>query len=75
MSVGTIPNRLREARDLLGYTQSKIEADTGVLQSTLSDIEHGKRGPSYDIARRLSRYYGVSIEDLFPETNSEAVAS
>lgn len=58
-------NRLREARQLAGKTQVEVAAAIGITQGALSDIE---RRPNVMLAtaQRLARYYGCTVEDLFP---------
>ena len=60
-------NRVRAARHLSGLTQVQLSRALGCTQSWLSDIER-QRWASTDVetARRLSQFFGCTIEDLFP---------
>ena len=58
-------NRLREARKLAGKTQVEVAAAIGISQGALSDIER-RDNVMLATAQRLARYYGCTIEDVFP---------
>ncbi|MBQ9885616.1 MAG: helix-turn-helix transcriptional regulator [Lachnospiraceae bacterium] len=57
-------NKLRELRgdNKLADTAAKI----GISLQYLSKIEKGQRTPSLKIASKLSNYYDIPIEELFP---------
>lgn len=48
-------------------TQVNVSAELGISQKYLSKLELGQRTPSMKIAIRLSSYYKVSLERLFPD--------
>lgn len=67
-------NRIRAARQLLGLTQVQMCAQLGMTQSQLSDLERQRWvSPTLATARRLSEFFGCTVDDLFPA--GEAVAS
>lgn len=58
-------NRLRELREKAGITQEDLAAHAGVSRQTIISLEKGKYNPSIILAYRLSRYFGLSIEEVF----------
>jgi transcriptional regulator with XRE-family HTH domain len=69
-------NRVEMARQLLKLTQEQIAAATNERQSYISAVCRGAyRTVTVDKARKFARLFGCAIEDLFPETAEEAVAS
>lgn len=58
-------NRLRVARKLAGKTQVEVAAAIGISQGSLSEIER-RTNVTLATAQRLARYYGCTIEDVFP---------
>lgn len=53
---------LRECIEPLGLTITQAAAALGVTRTTLSDLVHGKRGISPEMAIRLSQVFGGSAE-------------
>ena len=60
-------NLIRERRQQLGLSQTKLACRVEIAESTLSDLELGKRQSWPKIRRALSRVLGVSEAELFPE--------
>lgn len=58
-------NRLRELRELKNLTQEDIAEKVGVSRQTIISLEKGKYNPSIILAYRLSKIFGLSIEDIF----------
>lgn len=56
--------RLREARELLGRTQSEFANDLGVSQSQLWKWEAGVRRPKLDRLRAIADRLKVSLDHL-----------
>ncbi len=56
--------RLRAARERRGATIAGVSRATGISTSTLSRIETGRRKPPLEVLLRLSREYGVSLDEL-----------
>jgi len=46
-------------------TQQELAAWAGVTRQTIIAIEGGKYTPSLDLAFRLSRVFGMGVEDVF----------
>lgn len=59
-------NSIRERRQQLGLSQTKLACMLGIAGSTLSDLELGKREAWPKIRRALSRALGASEVELFP---------
>jgi DNA-binding XRE family transcriptional regulator len=71
--LGSMPNKLRIALALVEARQSEVAAEIAYPVPSLSNLVNGKVEPTIGTARKLSSYFGCSIEDLFPAR--EAVAS
>lgn len=59
-------NSIRQRRQEQGLSQTKLARLVCVPESTLSDIELGKRYPWPKLRRALAEALGVSEGDLFP---------
>lgn len=57
--------RLIEARG--NKSQSQAACDIGITQQYLSKIESGERNPSFKTAYTISKYYQLSMEELFSD--------
>ncbi|MBQ9887246.1 MAG: helix-turn-helix transcriptional regulator [Lachnospiraceae bacterium] len=57
--------KLIEARG--NRSQKYISSSLGITQQYLSKIEKGYCRPSLKVAYDLSSYYGISINELFPD--------
>ena len=61
-----ITNRVRELREKNGaMSQSALAKEIGVTRQTVIAIEQGRYSPSLESAFRISRVFGVSLEDVF----------
>jgi putative transcriptional regulator len=58
-------NFVKKWRMLLGMSQQTLAKRCLVPQSTISEIENGKRTPGVDVALRLARALECSVETLF----------
>ncbi|MEU5310472.1 helix-turn-helix domain-containing protein [Streptomyces sp. NPDC021562] len=56
--------RLRAAREHRSATLAGVSCATGISTSTLSRIETGRRKPTLEVLLRLSKEYGVSLDEL-----------
>ncbi len=52
-------------------TQEHLAQVIGVNRQTILAIEKGKYVPSLDLAFRIARYFGVSIEEVFMYEDEE----
>lgn len=48
-------------------TQTEVANKLGISQKYLSKLELEKRNPSMVMASKISKYYGQSVEQLFPD--------
>mgnify|MGYP001031183143 CR=1 FL=1 len=61
-----ITNRVKELREQHGsMSQSALAKEVGVTRQTVIAIEQGKYSPSLESAFRISRVFGVGLEDVF----------
>ena len=61
-----ITNRVRELREAHGpISQSALASAIGVSRQTIIAIEQGKYSPSLESAFRISRVFGVGLEEVF----------
>ena len=61
-----VQNRIRRLRfDNGEMTQQTLADRIGVTRQTVNAIELGKYSPSLEIAFRIARVFGVSLEDVF----------
>ncbi|MCY3826670.1 MAG: helix-turn-helix transcriptional regulator [Candidatus Dadabacteria bacterium] len=60
-----LARKLTELRQLRGKTLRAVEAETGISNAYLSQMENGKvEKPRPHVLYRLAEYYGVRYEDL-----------
>ncbi len=57
--------RLKRARDRLGWSMKEVAANAGVDETTVLNAEHGKEIRPIT-ARRLAAGLGVEVVDLLP---------
>lgn len=62
-----VGKRVRELRELRGWSQEELAAIAAVDQSYLSQIENARRTPSIEVLDRLARALGVTAADLIQE--------
>jgi putative transcriptional regulator len=55
----------------MGWTQQELSERVGVSRQTIISLERGRYNPSIQLAFRLSRQFGVRIEDLFIYSEEE----
>ncbi|MBI1341208.1 helix-turn-helix domain-containing protein [bacterium] len=61
-----ITNRVRDLRERHGQMSQAALADAiGVTRQTIIAIEQGRYSPSLESAFRISRVFGVGVEDVF----------
>jgi putative transcriptional regulator len=60
-----ITNRVRDLREARGLTQADLGVAIGVTRHTIIAIEQGRYSPSLESAFRISRLFGVGVEDVF----------
>ncbi|MEU6099135.1 helix-turn-helix domain-containing protein [Streptomyces flaveolus] len=63
-TLAAMASRLRAAREHRGDTLTDVSRATGISLSTLSRIETGRRTPTLEVLLRLTRTYGLSLDEL-----------
>ncbi len=58
-------NNLRVERARQRITQQELADRTGVSRQTINAIEQGKFNPSTVLALKMSRIFGLPVNDLF----------
>lgn len=58
-------NRLKVLRAERDWSQADLAERLKVSRQTVNAIETGKYDPSLELAFRVARLFGLSIEDLF----------
>ncbi len=57
--------RVKEFRKNNKVTQDDLAKAVGVTRQTIISLENGKYNASLQLAHKLAKYFGVTIEDLF----------
>mgnify|MGYP003294334813 CR=1 FL=1 len=74
MSWGDImENRLKLLRKSRGYTQVRVQMETGIEQALLSKYETGERMPTTESLIKLADLYNVSIDYILCRTENPDV--
>ena len=58
-------NTVRELRSAAGLSQGHLGSAMGVSRQTINSIETGRYLPSLPLAIALSRYFDLSVEEVF----------
>lgn len=58
-------NRIKEYRKEKKLTQDELAKAVDVTRQTIISLENGKYIASLQLAYKLSKFFGVKIEDLF----------
>ncbi len=65
MSSDRLSNTLKVHRAMQDWTQAELAERVGVTRKSINAIERGHFVPSTELALRLAREFGVSVETLF----------
>lgn len=60
-----LTNRIEELRLARGITQEELASKMEVSRQTISSLENGKYNPSIFLAYKISRFFNLSIEEVF----------
>lgn len=63
--------RLKKTREMRGLKQKDVAEKIGIKNNTLSSYESSKRQPDYDMLKKLSSLYEVSIDYLITGNEHE----
>ena len=58
-------NSIEMIRKQQGVTQEELAAALGVSRQTVGSLEKGRYNPSLQLAFRIARYFGRTVEELF----------
>ena len=58
-------NRLKEHRELHGWSQGELAKRLGVSRQTINAVETDKYDPSLPLALRMAKLFQVSVPDMF----------
>lgn len=63
--MGEIDNDIKAMRVERGLTQEELADNIGITRQTIIAIEKGGYVPSLELAFRIAREFGKSVEDVF----------
>ncbi len=58
-------NKIRELRKQNKTTQDDLAGAVGVTRQTIISLENGKYNASLQLAHKISKYFGMQIEEVF----------
>ena len=58
-------NRIEVIRKERGIRQDEFARLMGVSRQTISSLETGKYNPSINLAYKIAKYFGMTIEEVF----------
>jgi putative transcriptional regulator len=58
-------NRIEEIRNQKGIRQEELARLMGVSRQTISSLENGRYNPSILLAHKISKYLGMTIDEVF----------
>ena len=58
-------NTIKFHRTAHNLTQEELATALGVTRQTILAIEKGKYDPSLELAFKISRYFGVLVDEIF----------
>ena len=64
-STWAIENKLKELRLQSKVSQSALADALSVSRQTINSIENGKFDPSLTLAMKLTRFFKVSLDEIF----------
>ena len=58
-------NQIKALRKSKGYRQEDLAAALGVTRQSIIAIENNKYNPTLELAMKLARHLGTTVEELF----------
>ena len=58
-------NNIRDLRNERDITQDELANSVGVTRQTIISLENGKYNASLQLAYKLAKYFGKTIEEIF----------
>ena len=56
---------IKDLRKELGVTQEDLAFKVGVTRQTIISLENGKYNASLQLAYKIAKYFGMTIEEVF----------
>mgnify|MGYP002591025303 CR=1 FL=1 len=60
-----LKNRLKEVRAEKKLSQAELADEVDVTRQTIISLENGRYNASLLLAHRISKYFGLTIEEVF----------
>jgi len=60
-----LKNKLEEIRKQYGITQEELAEKLEVSRQTIGSLENGRYNPSILLAFKISKFFKISIEEIF----------
>ncbi|NBV20125.1 helix-turn-helix transcriptional regulator [Janthinobacterium sp.] len=70
----TLHNRIAVFRAERGMSRRELAEAVGVNNQTIGYLERGDYKPSLELAMKIARHFGVSVEMLFSFQRFESIA-
>ncbi|HIU56631.1 MAG TPA: helix-turn-helix transcriptional regulator [Candidatus Ornithomonoglobus merdipullorum] len=67
-----IAERLRTVRKSKNISVYRLSQMSGISETHIRDLERGDRNPSFDTLSRLAKPLGLSLSELFNESDTAA---
>ena len=58
-------NKIRDLRKEHKVTQDDLAGAVGVTRQTIISLENGKYNASLQLAHKIAKYFGMTIEEIF----------
>ena len=71
----TYSNNIYDLRKKNHISQNKMADDLGINRRTISLIENGEQNVSLEYAYRISAYFNLLVQEVFPVAKEEAEAT
>jgi putative transcription factor len=63
--------KIKSAREKLGYRQIELAKKMGIRESMIQNVENGKQKPSIEFARKLEKALDISLVDEHKEEHKK----
>lgn len=60
-----LENKIAQLRKPLKLTQEELASAVGVTRQTIISLENGRYNASLQLAHKIARYFGMTIEEIF----------
>lgn len=58
-------NNIKELRKKMNITQDDLAKELDVTRQTINAIENEKYNPTLELAMKISKYFALSVNDIF----------